>query len=70
MYIIVYIMIYMAHVWENMVNTGCEDIPAFVVGGCYGFNVDECFFLTFDVLCGGDCGTILPRTFTSLFGLR
>ena len=26
-------------------------------------------FLTFDVLCGGDCGTILPQNFTQSFGL-
>ena len=35
------------------------------------FYVDvQCFFLTIDVFCAGDFGTILPRTFTSLFGLR
>ena len=45
-----------------MVKGGYWDIPAFVVG-CYGFNVVvQCLFLTFDVLCGGDCGTILPPT--------
>ena len=43
--------------------------------GCVGwllcFYVDvQCFFLTIDVFCAGDFGTILPRTFTSLFGLR
>ena len=54
-----------------MVKGGCWDIPAFIVG-CYGFYavVVQCFFLTFDVFSGGDFGTILPRTFTSLFGLR
>ena len=52
-----------------MVKQGYWDIPAFIVA-CYGFYVIvQCFFPTFDVLCGGDCGTIL-HTFTSLFGLR
>ena len=55
---------------EKMVKGGYWDIPAFIVG-CYGFYVlVQCFFPTFAVLCGGNCGTILPLTFTSLFGLR
>ena len=55
---------------KKMLKGGCWDIPAFIVG-CYGFYVIvQWFFLTFDVLCGGDCGTILSRTFTSLFGFR
>jgi hypothetical protein len=49
---------------KKMVKQGCWDIPAFIVG-CYGFYVIvQCFFLIFDVLCGGGFGTILPRTFT------
>ena len=41
------------------------------VGWLLCFYVDvQCFFLTIDVFCAGDFGTILPRTFTSLFGLR
>ena len=55
---------------KKMVKQGCWDIPRLCVG-CYGFYVVvQCFFPAFDVLCGGDCGTILPRTFTSLLGLR
>ena len=53
--------------WEKMVKGGCWDIPAFIVG-CYGFYVDvQCLIFTFDVLCGGDCGTILPKTFIQCF---
>jgi hypothetical protein len=49
---------------EKMVKGGCWDFPAFIVG-CYGFYVlVQCFFLIFDVLCGGVFGTILPLTFT------
>ena len=49
---------------KKMVKGGCWDIPAFIVG-CYGFYVVvQCFFLTFDVLCGGVSGSDFPLTFT------
>jgi hypothetical protein len=49
---------------EKMVKGGYWDnIP--VIVPCYGFYVVvQCFFLTFDVLCDGGVGTILPRTLT------
>ena len=49
---------------KKMVKGGCWDIPAFIVG-CYGFYVYvQCFFPTFDVLCGGVSGSDFPLTFT------
>ena len=47
---------------NGTVKGGCWDIPAFIVG-CYGFYVYvQCFFPTFDVLCGGGFGYhTLPR---------
>ena len=45
---------------------GNWDIPAFIVP-CYGFYVVvQCFFPTFDVLCGGVSGEILSLTFLGL----
>ena len=54
--------------WEKMVKGGCWDIPRVYVG-CYGFDVvAQCFFLTFDVLCGGGIGTFFLKSVLSLFG--
>ena len=53
-----------ADVPEKMVKRGCWDILCQYVG-CYGFyGVVQCFFLTFDVLCGGVSGSDFPLAFT------
>ena len=48
---------------KKMIKQGCWDIPKVYVGCCGFYIYVQCFFPTFDVLCGGGFGTILPLTF-------